>query len=164
MPLTVQCQVSAGTAIPGVDFISTNVTVHFAPNNFQATVPLPLLPHEQATTDRTVLLTLTNASPDISLATDSASVLTILGPSMPPYLLPGQGSIDPAGRVRWACFLRPGQSTEVETSINLIDWTYLTWVYLDPNAGLSLVFFEDPDAWKYPGRFYRLPVYQGPPD
>jgi hypothetical protein len=34
----------------------------------------------------------------------------------------------------------------------------------DLNAGLSPVFFEDPDAWKYPGRFYRLPVYQGSPD
>jgi hypothetical protein len=82
--LTVQCQVSAGTAIPGVDFIPTNVTVHFEPNNFEAVVLVPLLPNAQAVSDRTVLLTLTNTSPEISLATDSAAVLTILGASAPP--------------------------------------------------------------------------------
>ena len=52
----------------------------------------------------------------------------------------------------------------IEASENLVDWTYLTWVYLDLNSGLSPVFFQDPDAWKYPGRYYRMPVYAGPPD
>jgi Calx-beta domain-containing protein len=159
VPLTVECKVSAGTAIPGVDFIPTNVTIYFAPNNFEAVVLLPLLPRDQTTPDRTVLLRLINPNPDISLATDSAAVLTILGPSVPPYFLPGQGAMDQKGRLRWACHLRPGQWIGIETSSNLVDWTYLTWIYLDPGAGLDPVFFEDPDAWKHPGRFYRLPVY-----
>jgi len=98
------------------------------------------------------------------LATDCAAVLAILGPSTPPRLLPDLGAIDQTGRLRWGCYLRPGQSVEVETSENLIDWTSLTWIYLDINAALSPVFFDDLDAWKYSRRFYRLPVYQGPPD
>jgi hypothetical protein len=160
----VQCQVSAGTAIPGVDFIPTNVTVHFEPNNYEAAVLVPLLPNDQAVSDRTVLLLLTNASPDISLATDSCAVLTILGPLVVPHFMPVQGTIDETGRFRWACYLRPGQQCNIETSSNLIDWTSLTWIYLDQYSGLNPVFMEDPDAWKYPRRFYRLPVYQGPPD
>jgi uncharacterized delta-60 repeat protein len=163
-PLTVQCQITAGTAIPGVDFIPTNVTVHFEPNNYEAAVLVPLLPNDQAVSDRTVLLSLTNASPDISLTTDSCAVLTILGPPVLPHFLPVQGTIDETGRFRWSCYLRPGQQCNIETSSNLIDWTSLTWIYLDQYAGLSPVFIEDPDAWKYPRRFYRLPVYQGPPD
>ena len=163
-PLTVECAVTAGSAIPGVDFIPTNVTIHFEPNTFEAAVLLPLLSNPQALSDRTVLLSLTNAVPGISLAANSAAVLTILGPPTPPYLLPGQGAFNHDGGLEWACYLRPGQNVEVEVSANLIDWIPLTWIYLDINAGLTPVFVHDPDAWKYPRRFYRVPLYLGPPD
>jgi hypothetical protein len=159
-PLTVECQVGGGTAIPGLDFIPTNVTVRFEPNNFEAAVLVPLLPNMQASLDRTVVLSLTNASPEISLTTDSSAVLTILGSSVGSHFLASQNNIDSNGCFHGECYLRPGQYTNIEASDNLIDWTYLTWIYLDPNGGMSPVLFEDPDAWKARHRFYRVPVEQ----
>ena len=47
----------------------------------------------------------------------------------------------------------------IETSTNLVDWIYLGSIYRELNAGP--LFFEDPDAWKYGQRFYRIPQYQG---
>jgi hypothetical protein len=57
------------------------VTVRFAANNIEAAVLLPLLPNTETAPDRTILLTLTNANLEISLAGESAAVLTILGPA-----------------------------------------------------------------------------------
>ncbi len=165
VPLTVQCQVSAGTAVSGVDFVPTNFTLVFTANTFEVLVPVPLIRNDQADSDRSVVLSLSSPSPAVSLESDCVAMVTVLGPpTLPPHLLRGASRIDEFGCFCAGCYLRPGQQMLIEASENLVDWTYLTWIYLDPNSGLSPVFFQDPDAWKYPGRYYRMPVYAGPSD
>ena len=76
-PLTVQCQVSAGTAVSGVDFVPTNFTLVFAANIFEVLVPLPMIRNDQADSDRSVVLSLLSPSPAVSLASDCVAMVSV---------------------------------------------------------------------------------------
>ena len=62
--------------------------------------------------------------------------------------------MDTNGALHFPCDVRPNQYGEVESSTNLVDWIYAGGVYRDSSQPSAL--FSDPDAWKYPRRFYRF--------
>lgn len=160
--LTLHCQIVAGTAVAGVDFIATNLTLQFAPQHTQVSVQVPLLRNDQAVGDRTLFLVLNNPEPLISLATASTAVLTIAGNPRPPGFVSGRSVINKSGGLSLLCDVAPAQYLEIEVSTNLLDWIYLGWIHREANQ--VLVPFEDPDAWKYSQRFYRFPQYPVTPD
>ncbi|HWH72014.1 MAG TPA: Calx-beta domain-containing protein, partial [Candidatus Sulfotelmatobacter sp.] len=156
--LTVQCQLVAGTAVAGQDFTPTNFTLLFQPQQFEIQVIAPVLRNEAAVEDRTLFLVLNHPAPDISLATDATAMLTLWGKPRIPSLIAGASALDTNGCMRLQCDTRPGQYLEVETSTDLVNWIYLRYAWPGPNAWPVII--EDPEAWKYPQRFYRIPLYQ----
>ena len=156
-PLAVQCQLIAGTAVAGLDFIPTNLTLQLLPGQGQVSVQVPLLRNDQAVEDRTLLLVLNNPDPDISLAIDSTAVITIVGKPRSPGFIAGGSVLNKSGGLNLLCDVQPGQYLQIETSTNLLDWIYLGWIHREANQ--VQVPFVDPDAWKYTQRFYRFPQY-----
>jgi uncharacterized delta-60 repeat protein len=160
--LTVQCQLLAGTAVAGQDFVATNMTLRLEPAQYEIQVIAPVLRNEQAVEDRTLFLVLNHPNPNVSLATDATAMLTILGQPRPPAFIPGSATLDRSGHLRVQCDVWSRSYVQIQASTNLVDWIYVGYVYREPNAGP--VYFEDPDAWKYPGRFYRILQYDGSGD
>jgi uncharacterized delta-60 repeat protein len=156
-PLTVQCQLIAGTAVAGLDFVATNLTLQFLPQQSEISVQVPLLRNEQAVEDRTLFLALKNPDPNVSLATDATAVFTIVGKPRAAGFVPGGSVFNKSGGLSLLCDMQPGQYLQIETSTNLLDWIYLGWVNREANQ--VQVPFVDPDAWKYTQRFYRFPQY-----
>jgi hypothetical protein len=161
-PLTVQCQLLAGTAVAGQDFVATNMSLLFQPAQNEIQVIAPVLRNEQAVEDRTLLLVLNHPDPNVSLATDATAMLTILGQPRPPAFIPGSATLDRSGHLRVQCDVWSRSYVQIQASTNLVDWIQVGYVYRELNAGP--VYFDDPDAWKYPGRFYRIPLSQGSGD
>jgi uncharacterized delta-60 repeat protein len=160
--VTVHCQLVAGTAVAGQDFVATNVTVVFQPQQYEVPVVAPLLRNDAATGDRTLSLVLKEADPGWSLATGSTALLTIMGKLRPPSVLPGTLVLDSYGCALMQCDVWPGTWVDVEASTDLLNWTYIGYAYQAPNSGSPT--FVDSDAWKYARRFYRIPLSSLGPD
>jgi uncharacterized delta-60 repeat protein len=160
--VTVHCLLVAGTAVAGQDFAATNVTVVFQPQQYEVPVLAPLLRNDSATGDRTLSLVLNQADSGWSLATDSTALLTIMGKPRPPTILPGMLALDSYGCALMQCNVWPGTWVDVEVSTDLLNWTYIGQAYRPPNSGPPM--FVDSEAWKYPRRFYRIPLSTLGPD
>ncbi|HWH70148.1 MAG TPA: Calx-beta domain-containing protein, partial [Candidatus Sulfotelmatobacter sp.] len=156
--LSVQCQLVAGTAVAGQDFITTNLTLLFQPQQSELMVVAPVLRNAAVATDRTLFLVLNHPVPDLSLATDATAMLTIWSLPRLPSFTPTGSLLDTNGCMRLECDTEPNQFLVIETSTDLVNWIYLGYVYRQPNT--APVVIEDPEAWKYPRRFYRIPLYQ----
>jgi hypothetical protein len=158
----VHCELLAGTAVAGQDFVATNLTLVFQPQQYEVPVLAPLLRNDSATGDRTLSLVLNQVDPGWSLTSDSTAVLTIMGKPNPPTILPGTLALDSFGCAVMQCHVWPGTWVVVEVSTDLLNWTYIGYVHREANDGPPT--FVDSQAWKYPRRFYRIPLSTSGPD
>jgi Calx-beta domain-containing protein len=75
-----------GTAVPDVDYTDSSGTLNWiAGDTASKTFTVTLLNNQQAGTNRTVFLTLSNATGGASLSSPTNAVLTIIASPLPPY-------------------------------------------------------------------------------
>ncbi len=76
--VTVDYATLAGTAIPGVDYISTSNTLAFAEGETSKQIVIPIIQHPQAGLDKTLTIVLTNTTGGAAILGPNTASLTIL--------------------------------------------------------------------------------------
>jgi hypothetical protein len=81
--VSVQVNLTNGTATAGLDYINTPITVSFADGETAKTVAIPIVNDNQYEADETINVRLTNPSGGVSLGSQSSAVIGILNDDRP---------------------------------------------------------------------------------
>ncbi|HEY0548068.1 MAG TPA: Calx-beta domain-containing protein, partial [Verrucomicrobiae bacterium] len=85
---TIDYYTSDGTAIAGTDYLSASNTLTFAAGDTFKTFTIPILDNSLQHSNKTIVLTLTNATGEVTLGAMSNSIVTILDDETPPFVSP----------------------------------------------------------------------------